>query len=95
MGCSNNWCIFLIIILLLCDAGCGCQSFGLRMWLQQRLWLLTFHKTAKVKTTALPKWQGGQTYTIFEKDQATLLPFLPGVGETVSDSNAVLAALRR
>ena len=65
------------------------------MWLQQRLWLLTFHKTAKVKTTALPKWQGGQTYTIFEKDQATLLPFLPGVGETVSGLNAVLAALRR
>ena len=65
------------------------------MWLQQRLWLLTFHKTAKVKTTALPKWQGGQTYAIFEKDQATLLLFLPGVGETVSGSNAVLAALRR
>ena len=39
------------------------------MWLQQRLWLLTFHKTAKVKTTALPEWQGGQTYAIFEKDQ--------------------------
>lgn len=26
MGCSNNWCIFLIIILLLCDTGCGCNN---------------------------------------------------------------------
>ncbi|MBQ8763985.1 MAG: hypothetical protein IJZ07_07765 [Clostridia bacterium] len=28
MGCNNNWCLFIILILLFCNGDCGNNSCG-------------------------------------------------------------------
>ncbi|MBR5562088.1 MAG: hypothetical protein IKW12_02965 [Clostridia bacterium] len=30
-GCNNNWCLFIILILLFCNGDCGNNSCGCQM----------------------------------------------------------------
>ena len=74
MGCSNNWCIFLIIILLLCDTGCGCNNGVARA--SDCGWFVRPLKSKK--KTALPNARRSKLMRFLKKVRQLCCPFCRG-----------------